>query len=80
MPRHLPAGARLLYRKLIMINMCTIKKLCSKPTADIVAQRQLDEARRQLLMYQSQSEYSLSMVRFYEASIKRLTAYVGEQK
>lgn len=63
-----------------MLNIDQLKKICSKPSADTVAQRQLDEARRQLLMYQSQSEYSLSMVRFYEASIKRLTAYVGEQK
>lgn len=56
-----------------------IKKLCSKPTAETVAARQLDEAKRQLLVYQSQAEYSLSMVRFYEASIKRLSAYVGEK-
>jgi len=56
-----------------------LKRAVSKPDAQTVAKRQLNEARRQLLVYQSQTEYCASMVKYYETSIKRLAAHVEEK-
>ena len=53
----------------------TIKRIFSKPSALICAQRELEEAERQLLRMRSQAEYTASMVRFYEANVTRLKAY-----
>jgi hypothetical protein len=57
-----------------------VRSALSKPSAQMVARRQLDDARRQLLVYQSQVEYTTNMVRFYEATIKRLAAYVDDKR
>jgi|NOAtaT_7_FD_contig_21_9113525_length_259_multi_4_in_0_out_0_1 hypothetical protein len=53
-----------------------IKALFVKPTAQTIAQRQLEDAQRQLLVYQSQTEYSQQMVKYYQTAITRLSAYV----
>lgn len=57
-----------------------ICRMVSKPSAAQIAQRQLEDAKRQLLTYQSYTEHSASMVRYYETSIRRLTAYVEGEK
>lgn len=53
-----------------------IKKLYATPSAESIALRELEEARRNLLEAQSTREYSESMCRYHEARIKRLTAYL----
>ena len=58
----------------------TIKAMCSKPNAQAIARKQLEEAQRQLLVYQSQTEYSQQMVKYYQASIARLSAYVRSEE
>lgn len=46
-----------------------IKELFRTPTADELAKREYDEARRQLLVSQSAAEYHQSMIEYH---IKRL--------
>lgn len=45
---------------------------------EVMAARELDEARRQLLLAQSAVEYADSMVRYHERRIGRLRAYLKE--
>lgn len=49
-----------------------ILKLFQKPSARVLAQQELDEARRQLLVAQTRYDYSESQVMFYQACIRRL--------
>lgn len=53
-----------------------IKKVYATPSAEAMALRELEEARRNLLDAQSTREYSESMCRYHEVRIKRLTAYL----
>lgn len=53
-----------------------IKKLYATPSAESIALRELEEARRNLLEAQSTREYSESMCRYHEARIRRLTVYL----
>jgi len=46
-----------------------IKRMFKTPTADQLAKREYDEARRELLMSQSAAEYHQSMIEYH---IKRL--------
>lgn len=58
-----------------------IKRIFSKPSAAILAQRELEEAERQLLRAQSQAEYYTSVVSFYQRNASRLRGYIqGEAK
>lgn len=57
-----------------MIN--ELKKLWTTPSAEALALRELEEAKRKLLDAQTSREYAESMVKFREAQIKRLTAYI----
>jgi len=57
-----------------MIN--ELKKLWVTPSAEAIALRELEEAKRKLLDAQTSREYADSMVKFREAQIKRLTAYI----
>ena len=57
-----------------MIN--ELKKLWTTPSAEAIALRELEEAKRKLLDAQTSREYADSMVKFREAQIKRLTAYI----
>jgi hypothetical protein len=45
------------------------------PTPKKLAMQELQEAHRQLLLYQSQREYAAAMVRFNEDRVARLQAY-----
>lgn len=49
-----------------------------KPTPETLALRELEEAKRQLLVAQSGKEYADSMVKYHEARIKRLTKIIAE--
>lgn len=46
------------------------------PSAETLALKELEEAKRKLLEAQSAREYSESMCKYHEARIKRLTSYL----
>lgn len=52
------------------------KSLYKTPSAEALALRELEDAKRKLLEAQSGREYAISMCDYYEAKIKRLTAYL----
>lgn len=57
-----------------MIN--EFKKFWAAPSAEVIAMRELEDAKRKLLEAQTNREYIESVVKFREAQIKRLTAYI----
>ena len=52
-----------------------LKSVYSVPSAEQLALRELENAKRSLLEAQSTREYADSMCKYHEARIKRLTAY-----
>lgn len=52
------------------------KNTYSTPSAEVLALRELEEARRKLLEAQTGKEYAESMCKYHEARIKRLTTYL----
>lgn len=52
------------------------KSLYKIPSAEALALRELEDSKRKLLEAQSGREYTTSMCNYYEAKIKRLTAYL----
>ena len=57
----------------------TVKRWLSPPAALVLAARELEDAKRGLLAAQSSREYADGLVRYYEAKIKRLNAYVKDE-
>ncbi len=57
----------------------TVKRWLSPPAALVLAARELEDAKRGLLSAQSSREYADGLVRYYEAKIKRLNAYLKEE-
>lgn len=53
-----------------------VRSAYSTPSAEWLALRELEEAKRNLLETQSAREYADSMCKYREAQIKRLTAYL----
>jgi hypothetical protein len=53
-----------------------LKKLWSTPSAEVIALRELEDAKRKLLDAQTSREYAESMCKFRESQIKRLTTYI----
>jgi len=53
-----------------------MKKLWATPSAESLALRELEDAKRKLLDSQTAREYAESMVKFREQQIKRLTTYI----
>ena len=53
-----------------------IKNAYTTPSAEVLALRELEEAKRSLLETQSAREYADSMCKYREAQIKRLTTYL----
>lgn len=53
-----------------------LKSLYTTPSAESLALMELEESKRRLLEAQSSREYADSMCKYYEAKIKRLTAYL----
>jgi hypothetical protein len=53
-----------------------LKKMWATPSAEVLALRELEDSKRRLLEAQTSREYADSMVKFREAQIKRLTAYI----
>lgn len=56
----------------------TLKDIYGTPSAEAIALRELEMAKRSLLEAQSTKEYAESMVKYHDARIKRLTAYLRE--
>jgi hypothetical protein len=53
-----------------------VKSLYKIPSAEALALRELEEAKRKLLEAQSGRDYAASMCNYYETKIKRLTTYL----
>ena len=53
-----------------------IKNVYTTPSAEVIALRELEEAKRKLLEAQSGREFAESMCKYHEARIKRLSAYL----
>ena len=53
-----------------------LKSIYVTPSAEQIALRELEAAKRSLLEAQSGREYADSMCKYHEARIKRLTAYL----
>ena len=53
-----------------------VKNIYATPTAESLALRELEEAKRRLLEAQTAREYADSMCKYREAQIKRLTTYL----
>ncbi len=61
-----------------MINQLVnwVKNAYTTPSAETLALRELESAKRSLLDAQSTREYAESMCKYHEARIKRLTTYL----
>ena len=53
-----------------------VKSLYKVPSAEALALRELEDSKRKLLEALSGREYATSMCNYYEAKIKRLSAYL----
>jgi hypothetical protein len=56
--------------------MNKIFKMFLPPSAETLALKELENAKRKLLEAQSAHEYAESMCKYYDAKIKRLTVYL----
>jgi adenine-specific DNA methylase len=48
-----------------------------QPSAEVLAQRELEDARRELLSAESAAEYAQQMAAYHAARIARLTAFIN---
>lgn len=53
-----------------------VRNIYATPTAEAMALRELEDAKRRLLEAQTAREYADSMCKYREAQIKRLTTYL----
>lgn len=58
--------------------MKEILDLFRKPSAKVIAQRELEEAQRQLLQAQTAAEYAARLAQYHTDRIRRLSAYIKE--
>jgi len=56
-----------------------IKQVFTTPTADELAKREYDEARRELLVSQSAAEYHNSMIEYHIKRLLRLKEILGDK-
>jgi hypothetical protein len=63
--------------KLLMTRFANSFRL---PNADVMAVRELEEAKRELLQMQSAQDYAKSMCSYHAERVKRLTAYVTKEQ
>lgn len=56
-----------------------VKRLLAAPSAESLALRELEEARRSLLEAQSAAEYADAMATYHTARIERLCAFLTER-
>lgn len=55
-----------------------LKQVYGTPSAEAIALRELEMAKRGLLEAQSAKEYAESMVKYHDARIRRLTTYLRD--
>ena len=55
-----------------------IRKLFQKPGAEVIAQHNLEEAKRLYLQKQSEAEYATKMVEYYGGVIRRLSSQIRD--
>lgn len=60
--------------------MNPIYALLRVPTADAMAVRELEEAKRDLLRMQTTLDYAKRMVEYHQDRVKRLSAYVAKDQ
>ena len=56
-----------------------ITRFFKTPAAITLASRDLEEAKRQLLVTQAQAEHSAKMVEYYQGMVSRLSNYVQKE-
>ena len=56
-----------------------IKKLFTPPSAVTLAQRELENAKRDLLNIRATAEHAAKMVEYYDGVVKRLTSYISTE-
>lgn len=56
------------------------RSLMAKPQAEDIALRDLQEARRRLLVAQAQAEYHAKMVEYYEGIVDRLEGFLDHDE
>lgn len=54
----------------------SLKRIFKTPDAVTLASRDLEEAKRQLLVTQAQAEHATKMVEYYQGVVTRLSNYV----
>jgi len=62
------------------MNIEPIKAFFRVPSADMLAVKELEEAKRELLRSQSAQDYAKRMVEYHQDRVKRLTAYVAKDQ
>jgi hypothetical protein len=60
--------------------MNALKQMFTAPSAEVLALRELEDAKRLLLEAHSAREYSDSMAKYHESRIRRLTHYLQKEK
>ena len=60
--------------------MREILEMFKQPPVEVLAARELNEARKALLLAQTAAEYADSMVVYHTARIERLTAFLKETR
>ena len=55
-----------------------LKQIYGTPSAEAIALRELEMAKRSLLEAQSAKEYAESMVKYHDVRIRRLTTYLRD--
>jgi len=65
-----------MFRQLVL----AAKNVFRLPSADLMAARELEEAKRELLQMQSSQDYAKRMVEYHQDRVKRLTAYVAKEQ
>lgn len=56
-----------------------LRNLIRTPSPEMLAARELDNARRSLLEAHSAAEYADSMIAYHQARIERLTAFLSQE-
>jgi hypothetical protein len=60
--------------------MNIFKHFFTLPNADVLAVRELEQAKRELLQMQTAQDYAKSMCVYHAERVKRLTAYVTKEQ
>lgn len=55
------------------------KNMTKKPSPKDMAQKDLEEARRQILVHQAAAKYHSKMTEYYQDTIIRLASYLGKE-